>query len=79
VPFVSDECGSGSGNGLSSPPQGIGPGSTNISPNTAHFFGGRLNGVNAAYVDGRVEMRGPAAIACGYTPALAPGNTYWFY
>jgi prepilin-type processing-associated H-X9-DG protein len=77
VPFVSDECGSGQGNGLSSPPQGIGYTSTNISPNTAHFFGGRLNGVNAAYVDGHVEMHNPATINCGYS--TGSGNTYWFY
>jgi prepilin-type processing-associated H-X9-DG protein len=77
VPFVSDECASGSGNGLSPPPQGTGYNPANISPNTAHFFGARLNGVNAAYVDGHVEMHGPAAIKCGYE--TASGVTHWFY
>jgi prepilin-type processing-associated H-X9-DG protein len=74
VPFISDKCGSGQGNGLLSPS----PGSTdvaNISPNHAHFVSGKLNGVNAAYADGHVEAHQPAKIRAAYLQ----GGNYWFY
>jgi prepilin-type processing-associated H-X9-DG protein len=48
---------------------------SDISPNTAHFFGGGLKGVNAAYADGHVETHNKAKMHCGYVA----GSTYWFY
>jgi len=48
-----------------------------ICPNTAHFFNGNLNGVNAAYADGHVEMHTPPDMLCGYqTGGTMP---FWFY
>ena len=76
VPFISDECYSG---GTSSTPPAT-PADTKLSDirtDTAHFFNGVLDSVNAAYVDGRVETRRPGNIA-----ARQPGadkNTVWFY
>ena len=46
-------------------------------PNTAHFLNGVLQGVNAAYADGRVEMHIQPDMNCGY--AVAGGDPYWFY
>ncbi len=74
VPFISDKCASGQGNGLNSPSPPS-PEVSNISPNTAHFFGGSLSGVNAAYADGHVEAHPPAKIK----PAYSNGATFWFY
>jgi prepilin-type processing-associated H-X9-DG protein len=66
------------GNGMTAPPSGVpSPNVSDISPNTAHFFGGRLNGVNAAYADGRVETHAKAKIVCGATSQS--GGTWWFY
>jgi prepilin-type N-terminal cleavage/methylation domain-containing protein/prepilin-type processing-associated H-X9-DG protein len=74
VPFISDKCGSGQGNGLNSP--GVGsPDVANISPNTAHFTSGKLNGVNAAFADGHVESRPASKVRAVY----ATGATFWFY
>lgn len=75
VPFISDECGSGNGSGLESPV--VGHDIENISPNTAHFVNGKLIGVNAAYVDGRVEAHGPNQTHCAYSPPS--GAIFWFY
>jgi prepilin-type N-terminal cleavage/methylation domain-containing protein/prepilin-type processing-associated H-X9-DG protein len=78
VPFISCECGSGAGNGLTAPPSGTPSQSVNdISPNTAHFIGSTLKGVNAAYADGHVETHGKAKIVCGMTSQS--GGTWWFY
>jgi len=74
VPFVSDKCASGQGNGLNSP-QAASTDVANISPNTAHFSGGRISGVNAAFADGHVEGRTPTKIRAVYSN----GATYWFY
>ena len=75
VPFISDKCGSGQGGGLNSPTQAS-TNVDNISPNTAHFFGGRLSGVNAAFCDGHVDNRRPSQIKAVYVNS-AP--SYWFY
>jgi prepilin-type N-terminal cleavage/methylation domain-containing protein/prepilin-type processing-associated H-X9-DG protein len=74
VPFVSDKCGSGNGNGLNSPAPAS-PDVANISPNTAHFWGGVVANVNAAYADGHVETHPKSMIK----PAYSNGSTYWFY
>ena len=74
VPFVSDKCASGQGNGLNSPKPASSEVS-NISPNTSHFFAGKLNGVNAAYTDGHVEGRKPSVMRAVY----ANSGSYWFY
>lgn len=48
-----------------------------ICPNTAHFFNGVLNGVNATYADGHVEMHTQPDMQCGYQ---IPGSQiYLFY
>lgn len=75
VPFVSDSAGSGQGNGLTSPPNGIGSNATNMSPNTAHFANGILLGVNLAFADGHVASHTPDQIHAAYYV----GSTYWFY
>ncbi|HYG21335.1 MAG TPA: prepilin-type N-terminal cleavage/methylation domain-containing protein [Verrucomicrobiae bacterium] len=75
VPFVSDKAGSGTGNGLNSP-NGATFEISSISPNTAHFFGGKLSGVNAAFADGHVESRNATQVRAVYTTG---GTTYWFY
>lgn len=75
MPFISDKCGSGQAGGLKSPL----PGSTdvnNISPNTAHFSGGTLNGVNCAYADGHVEYHNKSKMLPAYSNG---GAAYWFY
>jgi prepilin-type N-terminal cleavage/methylation domain-containing protein/prepilin-type processing-associated H-X9-DG protein len=48
-----------------------------ICPNTAHFFNGNLNGINAAYADGHVEVHTRADIKCGWTST--GGSPFWFY
>jgi prepilin-type processing-associated H-X9-DG protein len=75
VPFLSDKCASGASGGLNSPAAGTSV--ANISPNTAHFFNGVLDGVNAAFVDGHVETRKPAEIRC--VSASGSSGPYWFY
>ena len=77
VPFVSDLAASGNGAGFALPPSGVVSSSTDdVSPNTAHFVNSTLIGVNAAFVDGRVEDRPRANMRAVYTTS---GNTYWFY
>ena len=49
------------------------------SPNTAHFYAGKLKGVNAAYADGHVEQHNTLQMQCGHTPITTPGVNYWFY
>jgi prepilin-type N-terminal cleavage/methylation domain-containing protein/prepilin-type processing-associated H-X9-DG protein len=74
VPFVSDKCYSGTGTGL----KGLVPMSPDpntISPDSAHFSGGTLSGVNAAYADGHVESHNKSKIV----PAYQNGDAYWFY
>lgn len=73
VPFISCKAGSGSGNGLQS--SVVGYEIENISPNHAHFSGGKFSSVNAAYADGHVETHGPSKTRVGYSN----GSTYWFY
>lgn len=73
VAFISCKCGSGLANGLVS--TRVSSNIEDISPNTAHFFSGKLNGVNAAYADGHVEVRTPAKIRAVYYD----GFNYWFY
>jgi prepilin-type processing-associated H-X9-DG protein len=46
-----------------------------ISPNTAHFAGNRLAGVNAAYADGHVENHTSSKIKA----QDIQGTFYWFY
>jgi prepilin-type N-terminal cleavage/methylation domain-containing protein/prepilin-type processing-associated H-X9-DG protein len=74
VPFISDACGSGQTGGLNSPLPGS-PDVNNISPNTAHFSSGTLNGVNAAYADGHVEYHNKTKMV----PAYSTTEGYWFY
>jgi prepilin-type N-terminal cleavage/methylation domain-containing protein/prepilin-type processing-associated H-X9-DG protein len=75
VPFISDKCASGNGGGLKSPV--VGPSADDIDPNTAHFSGGVLNGVNAAYADGHVEYHNKSKLVVGYFNSGGPN--YWFY
>lgn len=80
VPFISDKCGSGNdpSTGLGTPLSGsAGHTIADISPNTAHFFGGKFANLNAAYADGHVETRGPNQTKCAYVAAI--GSTFWFY
>ena len=74
VPFISDKCYSGQGQGLKGPVP-MSPDPATISPDSAHFSGGVLNGVNAAYADGHVEYHNKSKIV----PAYANGDAYWFY
>jgi prepilin-type N-terminal cleavage/methylation domain-containing protein/prepilin-type processing-associated H-X9-DG protein len=75
VPFVSDKCYSGNGLGLDSASPAMSSDVNTISPKSAHFSGGGLNGVNAAYADGHVEYHNKNKIV----PAYASGIAYWFY
>lgn len=74
VPFISDRCASGNGGGLKSPV--VGSDVADIDPATAHFSGGTLNGVNAAYADGHVEYHNKSKIVPAY---LNDAPSYWFY
>jgi prepilin-type N-terminal cleavage/methylation domain-containing protein/prepilin-type processing-associated H-X9-DG protein len=74
VPFISDKAYSGAGTGLSGN-QAMNPDPSTINPASAHFSGGTLNGVNAAYADGHVEYHNKSKIL----PAYANGDAYWFY
>jgi prepilin-type N-terminal cleavage/methylation domain-containing protein/prepilin-type processing-associated H-X9-DG protein len=76
VPFISDKCGSGQAGGLHSP-SAASSDINNVSPDTAHFYGGKLTGVNAAYADGHVEGHNITQVRCVY--ATSGGTTYWFY
>jgi prepilin-type N-terminal cleavage/methylation domain-containing protein len=76
VPFMSDACASGQGNGLNSPATAS-PDLANISPDTGHFWGGTIASVNAAYPDGHVETHPKSAIKPAYSPSS--GQTFWFY
>jgi len=79
VPFLSCEAASS----LQGPTKGFtnplsGKSSTNpkdCCPNTAHFYGNVLKGVNAAYADGHVEAHNRLQMLCGYTQS----DPYWFY
>jgi prepilin-type N-terminal cleavage/methylation domain-containing protein/prepilin-type processing-associated H-X9-DG protein len=75
VPFISDKCGSGQGQGFPDNWTAVGTDVVDICPNTAHFLSGKLQNVNAAYADGHVETRAPAKIKCAYSN----GSTYWFF
>lgn len=95
VPFISDKAlsstdttaGSGAhGQGtITLPKSGVASSDPkDICPNTAHFFNGNLNGINAAYADGHVETHTRADIQCGWQNGLTTGGTsgtqiYWFY
>jgi prepilin-type N-terminal cleavage/methylation domain-containing protein/prepilin-type processing-associated H-X9-DG protein len=87
-PFISCEAGSydhatypGDPNGLGFDKPKSGVASSNpkdCSPNTAHFYNGVLQGVNAAYADGHVDLHNQPDMYCGY----ASGGTtepFWFY
>lgn len=80
VPFISCKAASAVGqkaNGLTDSLSGKASSSPNdMCPNTAHFMGGKLLGVNAAYCDGHVETHNKSQMHCGYVNA---GNIYWFY
>ena len=75
VPFVSDKCYSGTGTGLDPNSGPMSPDPNTISSKSAHFSGGALSGVNAAYADGHVESHSKSKIV----PAYANGDAYWFY
>ena len=74
VPFISDKCASGNTGGLKS--SVVGSSVDDIDPNTAHFNGATLNGVNAAYADGHVEYHNKSKIVPAWENT-APA--YWFY
>lgn len=78
VPFISCKAAStdSTGNGLTAASvksTTVDDGS--ICPNTAHFSGKNLKGVNAAYADGHVETHNRTKMRCGYDS----GSIYWFY
>ncbi|MGA9777859.1 MAG: prepilin-type N-terminal cleavage/methylation domain-containing protein [Verrucomicrobiia bacterium] len=80
VPFISDTCGSGSGSGLTTPPDGLykGTGSWsvgNLSPNLGHFTSGTFNQINLAYAEGHVASHNSSQVA----PCYYDGADYWFY
>jgi prepilin-type processing-associated H-X9-DG protein len=79
VPFISCKAASGNqpSNGLNPAPSGkVSWNPDDISPNTAHFVGNKLAGVNAAYADGRVESHNKNRIKCGNATGA---SIYWFY
>jgi len=80
TPFLSCEAGSGTtGNGLTTPLSGkVSADPNDCSPNTAHFYGRVLKGVNAAYADGHVESHNRRQMVCGYDQGV-PGAPAWFY
>jgi len=77
MPFLSCEAGSSiNGKGLSMPLTGKSSWHpSDCSPNTAHFYGRVLKGVNDAYADGHVEGHNAIQMLCGYDQ----GDPYWFY
>jgi prepilin-type N-terminal cleavage/methylation domain-containing protein/prepilin-type processing-associated H-X9-DG protein len=77
VPFLSCEAGSSmNGNGFDKPLSGKSSTSpSDCSPNTAHFYGRVLKGVNAAYADGHVEGHNRLQMLCGYSQS----DPYWYY
>ena len=91
VPFISCKAmsstdttaGSGAYGGLGTiqvPASGVASSNPkDICPNTAHFFNGFLNGVNAAYADGHVEKHALADMQCGWAAAADTAAPFWFY
>jgi prepilin-type processing-associated H-X9-DG protein len=80
TPFVSCKAASSMAQkvGFVAPTSGKASTSPNdMCPNTAHFFNGALQGVNAAYADGHVEFHNKLQIVCGYVQGSGPN--YWFY
>ena len=76
VPFLSCVAGSGSGSGLTMPLSGkVSPDPADCSPNTAHFYGHTLKGINSVYADGHVEAHSQIQMLCGYYQ----GSQFWFY
>jgi prepilin-type N-terminal cleavage/methylation domain-containing protein/prepilin-type processing-associated H-X9-DG protein len=73
VPFISDKCASGTAGGLNSTTASTNP--RDISPNTAHFYNGKLQSINASWADGHVETRARVKLR----PVYFDGNNYWFY
>jgi prepilin-type processing-associated H-X9-DG protein len=72
VPIVSDVCSS-----LTAGDKNV----NHIDPTSAHFVDGKLDSVNAGYVDGHVETRRPNAIAARWAAGAAgfAGGLIWFY
>jgi prepilin-type N-terminal cleavage/methylation domain-containing protein/prepilin-type processing-associated H-X9-DG protein len=77
VPFMSCTCGSGQGNGLMSATVSSTVSSASISPNTGHFWNGKLTGINLAFADGHVGEHNIHQICCVYQVTGAP--FYFFY
>ena len=78
MPFLSCEAGSSMNKGVGFDTPVTGKASyhaVDCSPNTAHWYGRVLKGVNAAYADGHVEGHNPHQMLCGYDQ----GDPYWFY
>jgi prepilin-type N-terminal cleavage/methylation domain-containing protein/prepilin-type processing-associated H-X9-DG protein len=77
VPFISDTCGSGIGNGLGTPPSnkaGTDP-SKDLSPNTGHFQNNQFHPINLGYADGHVASHNISEIKAAYYDKA----NYWYY
>jgi prepilin-type N-terminal cleavage/methylation domain-containing protein/prepilin-type processing-associated H-X9-DG protein len=76
VPFISDTCGSGNGNGLTTPPGGVvGPNAANLSPNLGHFQNHQFHQINLGYADGHVASHNLNDVR----PVYYYKANYWFY
>jgi prepilin-type processing-associated H-X9-DG protein len=76
VPFMSDTCGSGSGNGLDLPPGGVGSNpQKNLSPNLGHFQNNVFHPINLGFADGHVASHNLSQVQVCYTQ----GVNFWFY
>jgi len=87
VPFLSCAAASAvgilTGSGLADSYTGVASptNAADMSRNTAHFNGNKLDGVNAAYADGHAEGHNRRQMLCGYIPkgAGASSGPYWYY
>ena len=85
VPFISDTCFSGYQNGNPGGPSvdninimgaNNTPGLLAAKKTSGHAFGGALQNVNAAYVDGHVELHKKQKLQCVY---IGDAGSGWFY
>jgi prepilin-type N-terminal cleavage/methylation domain-containing protein/prepilin-type processing-associated H-X9-DG protein len=75
VPFISDECFSGTGGGaaFNTPNDTF---TKDIRKDTSHFYAGNFSSVNLGFADGHVSSDGKATVGARY---VVTGVNTWFY